>query len=84
MLLNGNITSDGMIVTYTCEQGYSLNGTQTRYCRQDGTGWDGEPPTCGKIQFLLMLYNEFCIFKTFLKIAAVYQQHLARDRFEYC
>ena len=48
-LLNGNITSDGMTATYTCEQGYSMNGTQTRVCRQDGTGWNGEPPTCGNI-----------------------------------
>ena len=34
--------------TYTCDEGFELNGTQTRTCQSDGT-WSGDPPTCERM-----------------------------------
>ncbi|XP_060586067.1 sushi, von Willebrand factor type A, EGF and pentraxin domain-containing protein 1-like [Ruditapes philippinarum] len=44
--LNGLVTADGATATYTCNQGYSMNGASTRTCGDDGTGWSGTAPTC--------------------------------------
>jgi len=48
---NGNtsLTSTGTVtmVTYTCDVGYTLVGSQTRNCKTSGA-WTGAQPTCGK------------------------------------
>ena len=49
---NGQVdTSDGTtlesIATYTCNDGFCLEGDSMRVCQPDGT-WSGDEPTCGK------------------------------------
>jgi len=35
----------GDVITYSCEAGYEINGTNTRTCQTNGT-WSGSVPTC--------------------------------------
>ncbi|XP_077969202.1 A disintegrin and metalloproteinase with thrombospondin motifs 9-like isoform X2 [Styela clava] len=46
---NGNVQYEsrgyGHVVQYSCNQGYSLGGSQRRRCRSDGK-WSGLPPKC--------------------------------------
>ena len=46
---NGTVNEGGFvpgsIATYTCDSGYSLDGSETRECQDDGN-WDGVAPTC--------------------------------------
>ena len=42
--------SAGDTVTYTCDDGYDLIGTETITCTSDGT-WSDEPPMCGRKGF---------------------------------
>ena len=58
-LANGEVsysfnTAYNSVATYSCDDGYRLDGTNTRTCLASGD-WSGSPPTCsGK-------YNEhFC------------------------
>ena len=45
---NISVSDDGMIVQYSCEEGYTLTGTNTRNCQTDGSGWDESDPSCSK------------------------------------
>ena len=50
---NGNITlSDGTnvgsVATYTCNEGYELSVTSTRFCRSGSRAWTGIDPTCDR------------------------------------
>ena len=49
---NGDVsvkdTISGTVAEYTCYTNYSLSGTATRVCQDDGTGWTGTEPICGK------------------------------------
>ena len=42
---NGNVSSDGLTATYTCNTGYILNGPMIRICGGDGR-WSLDTPTC--------------------------------------
>lgn len=33
------------MATYSCDDGYELDGEEGRQCQIDGT-WEGEPPSC--------------------------------------
>ena len=48
---NGTVTWTGLIpgstATYTCDEGFELNGVQNRTCQSDGT-WSDVPPTCDR------------------------------------
>ena len=50
--INGRVSiSDntvGGIATYTCNSGYSLSGSGTRICQNDGS-WSGSTPTCSRV-----------------------------------
>ena len=49
---NGRLLFDGLTVTYTCNTGYTLNGSITRTCGENRT-WSSTTPTCdGKIIFI--------------------------------
>ena len=37
----------GARATYSCTQGYALNGNKNRYC-QSNDQWNGTDPKCGK------------------------------------
>ena len=37
------------VVTYTCNEGYRLMGSQERTCRETGK-WQNDPPTCRKVE----------------------------------
>ena len=37
----------GSTATYTCDEGFELNGVETRTCQSDGT-WSDVPPTCDR------------------------------------
>ena len=38
-------TSFGDVARYSCDAGYTLNGTSERTCQADGQ-WNGTEPTC--------------------------------------
>ena len=46
---NGMVTWTGLApgdtATYTCDEGFELNGAETRTCQGNET-WSGVPPTC--------------------------------------
>ena len=48
---NGMVTwtglTPGSTATYTCNEGFELNGVQTRTCQSDAT-WSDDPPTCDR------------------------------------
>ena len=46
--LNGAVTSNGTLAVYTCDTGYSLSEGAERSCADDGSGWSGVQPLCGK------------------------------------
>ena len=54
---NGEVTSDGLTATYTCDEGFSLMGDQVRQCSSEGE-WSGEEPTCSGQIDLLSLYHD--------------------------
>ena len=37
----------GSVATYSCDDGFILNGIATRTCTSDGT-WSGDNPSCGE------------------------------------
>ena len=45
-----DLVSDGLITSgiFTCNEGYTLNGTERGTCYADGT-WDTALPTCGNV-----------------------------------
>ncbi|XP_052281309.1 CUB and sushi domain-containing protein 3-like [Dreissena polymorpha] len=45
---NGNVTADGAEVTFTCDSGYSMNGSSSGVCGSNGTGWSIATPACSK------------------------------------
>jgi hypothetical protein len=49
-ILHGHyeISDDNMMITYECDIGYSMNGTNTRVCGSDGSGWSLQAPSCCK------------------------------------
>ncbi|XP_052791742.1 sushi, von Willebrand factor type A, EGF and pentraxin domain-containing protein 1-like [Mya arenaria] len=49
---NFTLSSDGLSVTFTCEGGYTMMGTQTISCDTDGGGWAINHPTCIKCEDL--------------------------------
>lgn len=38
-------TVEGSSATYTCDEGFALDGEETRVCQGDGN-WSGEEPVC--------------------------------------
>lgn len=40
------ISEDKTTVTFWCEPGYSINGQSSLKCSEDGSGWNGEVPSC--------------------------------------
>ena len=57
---SGPSLSDGIVATYTCTTGYTLNGgTTTRTCGSDGV-WSGFAPNCQRKYELCTLFVE-CI-----------------------
>ncbi|XP_060562325.1 sushi, von Willebrand factor type A, EGF and pentraxin domain-containing protein 1-like [Ruditapes philippinarum] len=51
-LVDGNytISADGMTLTYRCDVGFSMVGSNVRTCATDSSGWSGFPPTCNKCE----------------------------------
>ena len=43
------LQNNNMTAIYTCDAGYSLKGSAVRICRDDGTGWETDPPSCGQL-----------------------------------
>ena len=50
--LNGTVMWDGLtpgsVATYSCDEGFELNGVRTRTCQNDGT-WSDDAPTCERM-----------------------------------
>ena len=61
---NGSVvntgTSLGDTATYSCNDGFFLEGTTTIYCQNDGT-WSDDAPKCNR-QFVLYFHQSFMIF----------------------
>ena len=49
-----DVLSNGNVIKYYCDIGYTLNGSLERQCGEDGSGWNGNEPSCGKC--LLIIY----------------------------
>ncbi|XP_045206696.2 CUB and sushi domain-containing protein 1-like [Mercenaria mercenaria] len=45
---NGSITisSSGMLADFSCDVGFTLDGSTNASCSEDGSGWDNNIPTC--------------------------------------
>ena len=50
--MTGN--SAGDTATYTCNDGFELNGEDVLNCQADGT-WDNPPPTCESTEGMGMM-----------------------------
>ena len=48
-----DLCNNSSVAIYTCDVGYSLQGSAVRACKEDGTGWDIEAPTCGELILFL-------------------------------
>ena len=48
---NRALSDDGLIVTYSCDVGFTLKGNVKRTCQNDSTGWNGSSPSCGTLTF---------------------------------
>ena len=46
-----NIPNPGESCTFTCDNGYGLNGSSTRTCQNNGS-WDGSDATCSRGKWL--------------------------------
>ncbi|XP_053399292.1 CUB and sushi domain-containing protein 3-like [Mercenaria mercenaria] len=49
---NGAVVSNGSVISYTCDSGYSLSGAPERTCQNDGSGWSLTEPSCVKCEAL--------------------------------
>ncbi|XP_063401402.1 sushi, von Willebrand factor type A, EGF and pentraxin domain-containing protein 1-like [Mytilus trossulus] len=47
-VINGNVYTFGNIITYICQNGYTIAGDSTRTCSSNGE-WSGYPPVCNAI-----------------------------------
>ena len=47
-VLNGNLNVSSSTVIYSCDLGFSLNGSANRTCQEDGSGWTGTDPSCSR------------------------------------
>lgn len=45
----------GSTVTYKCDAGYELFGSETRTCQENGR-WSGSLPFCGEFLFVFLLF----------------------------
>lgn len=61
LISNGEFTisTDLRSAKYICDVGYVLVGSESRTCQDDGTGWDGIDPVCGKECWLHLLIDTF-------------------------
>ena len=65
--MGGTVTLSGLsvgsIATYTCNDGFFVNGAETRMCL--GPGWSSSAPTCGEFRLVIfgiaIIENRFCI-----------------------
>ena len=48
--LSGNVTITPNLTSalYTCDIGYTIDGLTERSCSDNGAGWSGVQPACGK------------------------------------
>ena len=51
---NGDVMSNGTMVTYMCEDGFTLIGNRQRLCNKTTYMWNGSDPTCEGIVALLL------------------------------
>ena len=70
---NGNfvISDSGISVLYSCDVGYSMNGSNTRSCDSGGNGWTGSSPQCCKLPFffdLIIVHFRFVSNQTYFTI----------------
>ena len=73
-------TTYNSVVTYTCDVGYTLQGSNSRTCQSDGQ-WSGSVPPCNRkfifeynLTFTIVLfyvsvcnYSATCLLKLFFK-----------------
>ena len=52
-----SVDGTGLVATYTCDVGYTLDGDRSRDCQSDGASWTGSSPTCGKIYITRLSIN---------------------------
>ena len=57
---NGVVTTTGLTpgstATYSCDDGYALDGAQNRTCQDNGT-WTNQPPSCiGTVHTYVCVY----------------------------
>ena len=50
------ISLNGETASYSCDVGYTLNGSAERQCSDNGMGWSDSDPICGKL-FTVNLFS---------------------------
>ena len=53
---NGSFQSDGAVLTYLCEEGFTLVGNRQRFCSKTTYTWNGSDPTCEGIVATIMVF----------------------------
>ncbi|XP_060580368.1 sushi, von Willebrand factor type A, EGF and pentraxin domain-containing protein 1-like [Ruditapes philippinarum] len=68
-------TTFGQVASYTCNEGFTLQGTSSRFCQPDGS-WSGSTPTClvkdcgslpdpafGKVEYTSTVYGSEAVYR---------------------
>ena len=71
--VNGAVQMDdpmySSMASYSCDQGFGLQGDATRTCQADGT-WSGATPRCRSELIFLFILNNLCNLKVMSKMCA--------------
>lgn len=51
------VSENGYRVSYYCKIGYTLYGLSSRQCQTNGTGWNGQDPSCGNRSILTLCFK---------------------------
>ena len=57
-------TTIGSVASYICDDGYVIDGLNTRIC-QDQQTWSGSEPQCRSKQSMTLSFVQFCIYSSF-------------------
>lgn len=61
---NGKVDADGVLITYTCDLGYTLSEDQMGFCTNNGSGWSIQTPTCGIFTCFQIFTNVYVLLLT--------------------
>ena len=53
----GSVTTYNSVISFECNEGHSLVGSEKRYCQENGA-WNGTQPICDRKVFSQLSYFE--------------------------